>query len=57
MSTIMKARAYYTCKIQTRSQEIAVRDPKIYFAKDILSHFAPGYAITLPKISLHCKHS
>ena len=24
--------------------KITIHDPKIYFVKDILSHFAPGYA-------------
>ena len=41
----MKALAYCMCKIiAVDSGMIAVPDPKIYFAKDILSDFAPGYA-------------
>ena len=45
MSTIMKALAYCMRKIiAVDSGMITVHDPKIYFAKDILSDFAPGYA-------------
>ena len=37
----MKARAYCMYKIRVGHGKIAVNDSKIYFAKDILSHFAP----------------